>query len=82
MKKTLLLLVVLLTQGCVKDERCGKIINKVIVEDRYFFILDAQNSLNVGSANDPGGYIRDNNASGEVSQAIYDQFNIGEEYCE
>ena len=47
-----------------------------------FFILDANYSFDVSTQDDPTGFFPDNRLSGEVSQAVYNQFSIGEEYCQ
>ncbi len=83
MKKLIYLsfLLTLLT-SCKKDEKCGEITNKVEVNGRYYFILDPESSINVAPSDDIASYIPDNQVSGEVIQAVYNQFRIGERYCQ
>ena len=69
--------------GCVEDERCGDIIDKISQDGRYFFIFDPNSNLNLtANSNDIEGRLPDNQLSGEVSQASFNQFSIGEEYCQ
>ena len=67
---------------CKTDEKCGEIYDKVSRDGRYFFILDANYSFDVSTQDDPTGFLPDNRLSGEVNQAVYNQFSIGEEYCQ
>ena len=69
--------------GCSNQERCGDIIDKIAQDGRYFFIFDPNSNINLSTnqSNIEGG-IPDNRLSGEVSQIIYSQFSIGEEYCQ
>lgn len=67
---------------CKPEEKCGEIYDKVTQEGRYFFILDANYSIDVSTQNDPMGFLPDNRLSGEVTQEVYNQFSIGDEYCQ
>lgn len=78
----LLMLLALVFLGCKSDEKCGEIYNKVTQNGRFFFILDPAFSLDVTTSNDNASFLPDNRVSGEVSQAVYQQFSIGEEYCQ
>lgn len=83
MKKTIFLFVlVLILSQCSKQEKCGDIYDKIIRDGRFFFILDAAYSLNVSAQNDNASFIPDNRVSGEVSEVIFNQYSIGEEYCQ
>ena len=75
------LLMLLFTQR-KQQEKCGEIYDKVIQNGRYFFILDANYSFDVSTQNDPTGFLPDNQLSGEVNRATYNQFSIGDEYCQ
>tara|TARA_B100000579_G_C22514515_1_gene703159 strand:- start:102 stop:374 length:273 start_codon:yes stop_codon:yes gene_type:complete len=70
--------------SCKEDDKCGVIIDKVIVENRYYFIFDSDNFNQFGGTdvNQTIYYVPDNRSSGEVSQYIYNKFSIGEEYCQ
>ena len=67
---------------CKPQEKCGEIYDKVTQNGRYFFILDANYSFDVSTQNDPTGFLPDNQLSGEVNRATYNQFSIGDEYCQ
>ena len=69
--------------SCKKDDKCGVIIDKVIVENRYYFVFDSDDFNQFGGVdmNQTIYYIPDNRSSGEVSQDIYNKFSVGEEYC-
>ena len=67
---------------CTTPERCGEIYDKITRDGRYFFILDANYSIDVSTNNDNASFLPDNRLSGEVSQSIYESRNIGEEYCQ
>ena len=69
--------------SCKKDDKCGVIIDKVIVENRYFFVFDSNDFNQFGGVdiNQTIYYIPDNRSSGEVSRDVYNNFSIGEEYC-
>ena len=69
--------------SCAEEERCGDIIDKIAQDGRYFFIFDPNSNLFLpANGNDIDAGVPDNRLSGEVSQAIYSQFSIGEEYCQ
>lgn len=68
--------------GCKSDEKCGEIYDKVSRDGRYFFILDPNYSIDVSTPNDNASFIPDNRVSGEVNEAVYNQFEIGQEYCQ
>lgn len=68
--------------GCKSDEKCGEIYDKVSRDGRYFFILDPNYSIDVSTPNDNASFLPDNRVSGEVSEAVYNQFEIGQEYCQ
>ena len=68
---------------CKKEEKCGTIIDKVIIENRYYFIFDSDNFNQFGGTgiNETIYYVPDNRSSGEVTEDVYTKFRIGEEYC-
>lgn len=81
MKNTLVFFLILLT-ACSENEKCGEIYDKVSREGRYFFIFDANFSFDVSTENDIASFIPDNRLSGEVNESVYNQFSIGEQYCQ
>tara|TARA_B100000963_G_scaffold321677_1_gene305221 strand:- start:1188 stop:1460 length:273 start_codon:yes stop_codon:yes gene_type:complete len=70
--------------SCKKIDRCGVIIDKVVIEDRYYLIFDSDDFNQFGGTgiNQTIYYVPDNRSSGEVSEGIYNKFKIGEEYCQ
>ena len=70
--------------SCKKDEKCGVIMDKVIIENRYYFIFDSDDFNQFGGTgiNQTIYYVPDNRSSGEVSNDVYTKFKIGEEYCQ
>jgi|TARA_Y100000389_G_C17320692_1_gene442879 hypothetical protein len=63
------------------DSRCGNIIDKQIINGKYYFIFDVNSDIFNTNNNDNNSYIPDNSVSGEVSSADFDKFSIGQEYC-
>lgn len=83
MRNALSLMVVLfLVSHCTTPEKCGEIYDKVNRDGRYFFILDPNYSFDVSTENDNASFLPDNRLSGEVTQSVYNEFSIGEEYCQ
>ena len=70
--------------SCKKDEMCGIIIDKAIIENRYYFIFDSDDFNQFGGTgiNQTIYYVPDNRSSGEVNEDIYNKFKISEEYCQ
>ena len=70
--------------SCKKDEMCGIIIDKAIIENRYYFIFDSDDFGQFGGTgiNQTIYYVPDNRSSGEVNMDIYNKFKLGEEYCQ
>lgn len=68
--------------GCKSDEKCGEIYDKVSRDGRYFLILDPNYSIGISTPNDNTSFLPDNRVSGEVNETVYNQFEIGDEYCQ
>ena len=70
--------------SCKKDEMCVIIIDKAIIENRYYFIFDSDDFNQFGGTgiNQTIYYVPDNRSSGEVNMDIYNKFKLGEEYCQ
>ena len=70
--------------SCKKNEKCGVITDKVIIENRYYFIFDFDDFNQFGGTgiNQTVYYVPDNRSSGEVGKDVYTKFRIGEEYCQ
>jgi hypothetical protein len=64
-----------------ENSRCGDIIDKQIVDGKYYLILNADSAIFNTNGNEIGTYLPDNAVSGEVSQSDYNNFSVGEEYC-
>lgn len=75
-------LIFLLFWQCAPEEKCGDIIDKVIINGNYYFILNAANSVFVGTSDDLTSYLPDGAVSGQVTEAVYNTFSVGEEYCQ
>lgn len=80
--RTFLICFFIVLCACGENEKCGEIYDKVSRNGRYFFIFDANFSYDVSTSNDIASFVPDNRLSGEVSQSVYNQFSIGEEYCQ
>ena len=76
------MVVLFLVSHCTTPEKCGEIYDKVNRDGRYFFILDPNYSFDVSTENDNASFLPDNRLSGEVTQSVYNEFSIGEEYCQ
>ena len=59
-------------------------IDKIIVENSYYFIFDSDTFNQYGGTdvNQSVYYLPDNRSSGEVSQDVYSKFSVGDEYCQ
>lgn len=82
MIRVVLFLFFLISFSCSKEEEeCVIILNKETIKgDNYFYFrpnyFPSSQSNNIGGT----GLNRDY-ASGKVSQEIYDQYAVGDEYC-
>ena len=81
MIRVVLFLFFLFSFSCSKEEECVIILNKETINgDNYFYFrpnyFPSSQSNNIGGT----GLNRDY-ASGKVSQEIYDQYAVGDEYC-
>ncbi|MEO2099975.1 MAG: hypothetical protein ABGW63_04115 [Flavobacteriaceae bacterium] len=68
--------------NCQKpDNRCGIIIQKTIIDDNFYFVLQTDEYINYyNNPNQPN--LPDNGVrQGKVSEEIYDNFEEGSEYC-
>ena len=75
-------LICMLSVGCgSENSRCGDIIDKQIVNAKFYFIMNAESNIFNTNNNDLNSYVPDNSVSGEVSESVYNSFSVGEEYC-
>ena len=70
--------------SCEKDDKCGVIIDKVIVDNRYYLIFNSSDFNQFGGTgiNQSIYYVPDNRSSGEVNKNVYNKFSVGDEYCQ
>ena len=70
--------------SCKKDDKCGVIIDKVIVDNRYYLIFNSSDFNQFGGTgiNQSIYYVPDNRSSGEVNKNVYNKFSVGDEYCQ
>lgn len=70
--------------SCKEDDKCGVIIDKVIVDNRYYLIFNSSDFNQFGGTgiNQSIYYVPDNRSSGEVNKNVYNKFSVGDEYCQ
>ena len=77
------ILIFLSSLSCSKDKECVIILNKEEVKENYYFYfrpnLNYLPNSQANSLGSPG--LNANYASGKVSKELFDQYNIGDEYC-
>ena len=82
MRKLYLYAFIFLFFNCQKDEnRCGQIIQKVTQGSSYYFVLQTDDYLRSYGDPDLPGIPDDGIRQGSVTKEIYDQFNVGDDYC-
>ena len=79
-KYKVFLLIFLISFSCSEDEECVIIRDKAEESDSYYFYFST-NYLPTSQSNNMLGGIDSRYGSGKVSKAIYDKYNIGDEYC-
>ena len=75
--KKLLLILTFFVLSCDDDQNCFTIIQKTITNGEFVLVgdFDTSNNDNDGLLN---GYA---DVNLEVSQEVYDSYNVGDEYC-
>jgi hypothetical protein len=63
------------------EERCGTIIQKVEIENRFYFVLQTDEYINYYNTPSQPNLPDDGVRQGIVSKEIYDNFEEGDEYC-
>lgn len=81
MTRFILFLIFLLSFSCTKQEECVTIRNKEEIKGDYYFYFRPNYFPNSQANNIGGGGLSRDHASGKVSQEVYDQYAIGDEYC-
>ena len=81
-KRFLVISVLIFFSKCqLPDERCGTIIQKSIIDNNYYLVLQTDEYINyLNNPNQPN-LPDDGVRQGKVSKEIYENFNVGEEYC-
>ena len=81
MIRVILFLFFLISVCCSKQEECVIIRNKEEMKGDYYFYF-RPNYFPNSQLNDIGGNgLTTDFAPGKVSQEIYDQYEVGDEYC-
>lgn len=65
----------------VSEDRCGIVIQKVEIENSYYFVLQTDEYINYYNTPSQPNLPDDGVRQGLVSKEIYDKFEIGDEYC-
>ena len=75
--KKLLLILTFFVLSCDDDQNCFTVIQKTITNGEFVLVgdFDTSNNDNDGLLN---GYA---DVNLEVSQEVYDSYNVGDEYC-
>ena len=81
MNKLISIFVFLICLCCGKEQECVIILNKEEVKGNYYFYFRPNYFPNSQSNSIGGAGLNNNYASGKVSQELYNQYDIGDEYC-
>ena len=74
--------IIFLFSTCQKsDERCGIIIQKIEINKTLYFVLQTDEYMNYYNKPNQPNLPDDGVRQGVVSKEIYENFDIGEEYC-
>ena len=68
--------------NCQKsDERCGIIIQKIEINKILYFVLQTDEYINYYNNPNQPNLPDDGVRQGVVSKEVYENFDVGEEYC-
>ena len=82
MKKILFIGVLISLNCCQKpDEKCGQIIQKTMISEKYYFILQTDENIHYYSNPSNPTIPDDGIRQGAVTKEVYDSFSVGEKYC-
>ena len=81
MERYIFLLIIFFHFSCSKEEECVVIRNKSEIKGEYYFYFRPNYFPNSQSNTLGGVGLSPDFASGKVSQEIYNQYEIGDEYC-
>lgn len=81
MKILIAFLILLLPFSCKQERDCEIIRNKDEVNGIYYFYFRPNYFPNSQANNIGAGGINTEYVSGKVSKELYDQYDVGDEYC-
>ena len=69
--------------SCEKDDECFSIliVDKKIINNKYYFFFNNDSSDGFLNTFEEVNYVPDQNGSGEVNLKTYQNFEIGDVYC-
>jgi len=68
--------------GCqASDERCGTIIQKVVRDNTFYFVLQTDEYINYYNNPNQPNLPDDGVRQGIVSKEVFDDYEVGETYC-
>ncbi|MDG1824329.1 MAG: hypothetical protein P8H45_05505 [Flavobacteriaceae bacterium] len=77
MKKWIFLLIIPFVFACNADENCGKVIDKVVKENRYLLVIRFDDGASTSQSEFSGELVSDI----EVSEDMFSKLTEGENYC-
>jgi len=82
MKKTLLIGLFLNLYCCQKpDDKCGQVIQKTMINNKYYFVLQTEEYVHYYSNPSNPTIPDDGVRQGAVTKEVYDSFTVGDTYC-
>lgn len=75
------LMILIFCLSCHKEKECELIQNKEEIRGSYYFYFRPNFYATPQSNSISGGGFNTEYVSGKVSKAIYDDYEIGDEYC-
>ena len=82
MKKTLLIGLFLSLYCCQKpDDKCGQVIQKKMINNKYYFVLQTEEYVHYYSNPSNPTIPDDGVRQGAVTKEVYDSFSVGDTYC-
>jgi len=81
MRSLSLSLFIFLFFNCQKNDDCITILEKRSVNNKYYFLFEVESITNNNSNNLQSTNIPDQYSSGEVDNQTYQNYSIGDVYC-
>ena len=82
MRKLISILFILSFLNCqLNDNKCGIIIQKIDRETSYYFVIQTDEYINIYNNPSQPNLPDDGIRQGIVSKEVYENFEIGDEYC-